>query len=266
MDKEILIQKGVELLSEMEAKRLIIYIDSDSERDLVPEGALIVYNNKKFSETGGNEVLIPLNLSPEEKMNLALAGALEKGLIRKNDKVIYVNNESISVKRVTEKMDRGIYKILFTAKSISPDVVKEVLEIAVELGKKGREGKPVGSTFIVGDSGEVMNKSTQITYNPFQGSLVNIRDEIVRSMIKEYSRLDGAFVISGKGKILAAARFLECGKEGIKMPKGLGARHMAAAWITKNTDSIAIVLSESDNMIRIFWEGEMIEELDPESL
>lgn len=266
MDKEILIQKGVELLNEMEAKRLIVYIDSDSERDLVPEGALIVYDNKKFSETGGNEVLIPLNLSPEEKMNLALAGALEKGLIRKNDKVIYVNNESVNVKRVTEQIDRGIYKTLFTAKNVSPDVVKEVLEIAVELGKKGREGKPVGSTFIVGDSGEVMNKSTQITYNPFQGSLVNIRDEIVRSMIKEYSRLDGAFVISGKGKILAAARFLECGKEGIKMPKGLGARHMAAAWITKNTDSIAIVLSESDNMIRIFWEGEMIEELDPERL
>ncbi len=266
MDKEILIRKAVELLKEMEAKHLLVYIDSDSERDLVPDDTIIVYDNKKFSETGEREVLIPLNLSAEEKMNIALGGALAKGIIRKNERVIYVNNESITAVRVTEQMDRGLYRILFTAKNIGPDVVKEVLEIAVELGKKGREGKPVGSTFIVGDSGEVMNRSTQITYNPFQGSLVNIQDEIVRSMIKEYSRLDGAFVISGRGKILAAARFLECGKEGIKMPKGLGARHMAAAWITKNTDSIAIVLSESDNMIRIFWEGEMIEELDPERL
>lgn len=266
MDKEILIRKGVELLNEVGAKTLLVYIDSDSDRDLVPEGAVIVHENKKFSEIGDNEVLVPLNLSSEEKMNLALAGALEKRLIRRNDRIVYVNNESISTKKVTERMDRGIYRILFMAKDIEPDVVKEVIEIAVELGKKGREGQPVGSTFIIGDSGEVMNRSTQITYNPFQGSLVNIRDEIVRSMIKEYSRLDGAFVISGKGKIIAAARFLECGKEGIKMPKGLGARHMAAAWITKNTDSIAIVLSESDNMIRIFWEGEMIEELDPEKL
>jgi len=266
MDKQILIRKSVELLKELEAKSLLIYIDSDSEREFVPEGAIIVYNNKKFVEIEENEVLIPLNLSSEEKMNLALAGALEKRLIRKNDKVIYVNNESISVKKVKEGMDRGFYKMLFTAKNVDPDVVKEVLDIAIELGKKGREGKPVGSTFIIGDAGEVMNRSTQITYNPFQGSLVNIQDDIVRSMIKEYSRLDGAFIISGKGKILAAARFLECGKEGMKLPKGLGARHMAAAWITKNTDSIAIVLSESDKMIRIFWDGEMIEELDPEEL
>ena len=266
MDKQILIRKGVELLKEMEAKGLLIYIDSDSEREFIPEGAIIVHNSKKFSETDENEVLIPLNLSSEDKMNLALAGALEKKLIRKNDKVVYINGESISVKRVKEQMDKGIYKILFTSRNIDPDVVKEVLDIAVELGKKGREGKPVGSTFIVGDAGEVMNRSTQITYNPFQGSLVNIQDDIVRSMIKEYSRLDGAFVINGKGKILAAARFLECGKEGMKLPKGLGARHMAAAWITKNTDSIGIVLSESDKMIRIFWEGEMIEELDPEEL
>ncbi len=266
MDKQILIKKGLELITELEAKTLLVYIDSDSEKDLVPEGAIIISNNKRFSETSPNEVLIPLNLSSEEKMNLALAGALEKGLVRRNDKVVYIDSESISVKKVGERMDKGMYKILFTAKNIDPDVVKEVLEIAVELGKKGREGKPVGSTFIIGDSGEVMNRSTQITYNPFQGSLVNVQDEIVRSMIKEYSRLDGAFVISGKGKILAAARFLECGKEGIKMPKGLGARHMAAASITKNTDSIAIVLSESDVMIRIFWDGEMIEELDPEEL
>jgi diadenylate cyclase len=266
MEKQVLIQKSMELLTELEAKALIVYIDSDSERELVPDGAIIACNNKKFSDIGEHEVLIPLNLSSEEKMNLALAGASEKKLISKNDKVIYVDSESIYVKTVREPLDRGIYRVLFMAKKIDPEVVKEVLEIAVELGKKGREGKPVGSTFIVGDSGEVMNRSTQITYNPFQGSLVSVQDDIVRSMIKEYSRLDGAFIISGKGKILAAARFLECGKEGIKMPKGLGARHMAAAWTTKTTESLGIVLSESDNMIRIFWDGEMIEELDPENL
>ncbi|MBU7014283.1 MAG: DNA integrity scanning protein DisA nucleotide-binding domain protein [Theionarchaea archaeon] len=266
MSKELLIQKGKEMLLETGAKALLLYVESDSDLGLAPENTIFVYDNKKFSEIDDTGVLIPLNVSPEERMNLAIAGAMEKGLLHKNDKVIYVNNNSISLKTAKEQMDKGIYKILFTAANIDPDVVKEVLEIAVELGKKGREGKPVGSTFIIGDSGEVMNRSTQITYNPFQGSMVNIQDDVVRSMIKEYSRLDGAFIISGKGKIIAAARFLECGKEGIKMPKGLGARHMAAAWITKKTDSIGVVLSESDNMIRVFWDGEMIEELDPEKL
>ncbi len=265
MDKQILIRKGQEMLNEMEAKALLVYIDSDSEREFVPEDAIIIHDSKKFSETDANEVLIPLNLSSEEKMNLALAGALVKGLIHRNDKIIYINNESITVKRVTERTDKNIYRILFTAPNIDPDVVKEVLEIAAELGKKGIEGKRVGSIFIIGDQGEVMSRSTQITSNPFDGT-VKVQDEKVRNMIKEYSRLDGAFVISRSGKIVAAARLLECGKEGIKLPRGLGARHMAAAWVTKSTDSIAIVLSESDNMIRIFWDGEMIEELDPETL
>ena len=51
---------------------------------------------------------------------------------------------------------------------------------------------------------------------------------------------------------------------GVDIPRGLGARHMAAGAITRDTNAIAIVLSESDGMVRAFKGGELILELDPE--
>jgi DNA integrity scanning protein DisA with diadenylate cyclase activity len=83
-------------------------------------------------------------------------------------------------------------------------------------------------------------------------------------MLKEFSRLDGAFVISDSGKIVSAYRYLEPSTEGVEIPKGLGARHMAAGAITRATEAVAIVLSESDGLIRAFKEGTLMFELDPE--
>jgi len=76
MDKQILIQKGTELLTELEAKKLLVYIDSHSERELVPDGAVIVYSNKKFSETGENAPPPP---SPPAKEKLVKVRETEKG-------------------------------------------------------------------------------------------------------------------------------------------------------------------------------------------
>jgi DNA integrity scanning protein DisA with diadenylate cyclase activity len=84
-------------------------------------------------------------------------------------------------------------------------------------------------------------------------------------MLKEFSRLDGAFVISDEGKIVSAYRYLEPAAAGIDIPKGLGARHMAAAAITRDTNAVSVVLSESDAMVRAFKRGELILEIDPEA-
>ncbi|HHN82052.1 MAG TPA: diadenylate cyclase, partial [Methanomicrobia archaeon] len=176
------------------------------------------------------------------------------------------SDNAIITMRASPLIDDGVYSVLSHTGIIDPMVIHSVLRIATQLGKKGREGKPVGTTFIVGDSGDVLRHSTQITYNPFEGSYVDISDKVVTSMIKEYSRLDGAFIISGKGKIVAAARYLESGKDDIVLPQGLGARHMSAAWISKITNAVAIVLSESDNLIRLFANGTLILELDPAEL
>jgi len=160
--------------------------------------------------------------------------------------------------------DNGVYD-LFADSRAEAAVIRDVLEVVIELGKKGQKGKPVGALFVVGDAGNVMNKSRPLSYNPFEKSHVHVGDPIVNVMLKEFSRLDGAFVISDSGKIVSAYRYLEPAAEGVDIPKGLGTRHMAAGAITRDTNATAIVLSESDGLVRAFKGGELVLEVDPEA-
>jgi DNA integrity scanning protein DisA with diadenylate cyclase activity len=85
----------------------------------------------------------------------------------------------------------------------------------------------------------------------------------MRETVKELAQLDGAFLIQDDGVVLSATRYLNASSKGIELPLGLGSRHMAAASITKFTNAIAIVVSES-SVVRIFDDGEIISEIIPE--
>ena len=203
------------------------------------------------------------------RIRFGLEGALQQELVDEGDAVVCATSvfadgmDTIVRLQATEFTRTGLYD-LFVNSRADPSVVRDVFEVAIELGKKGQKGKRVGALFVVGDAGKVMNKSRPLSYNPFEKSHVHVGDPIVNVMLKEFSRLDGAFVISDSGKIVSAYRYLEPSAEGVDIPKGLGARHMAAGAITRDTNAIAIVLSESDGMVRAFKAGELVFELDPE--
>jgi len=196
---------------------------------------------------------------------------MDAELVSEGDEVVCIasvfDGGSDAVIRVTvdETVHTGIYD-LFVNSRAEPSVIRDVFEVAIELGQKGQKGKPVGALFVVGDAGKVMNKSRPLSYNPFEKSHVHVGDPIVNVMLKEFSRLDGAFVVSDSGKIVSAYRYLEPGAEGVDIPKGLGARHMAGGAITRDTNATAIVLSESDGLVRAFKAGELVLEIDPEEL
>ena len=220
----------------------------------------------------GAETFVELPLEFQnvaERIRFGLEGGLERGLFEDGDELACATSvfgegiDTVSRVRVDGDDESGIYG-LFAKSRADPDVIKSVLELAIELGKKGQKGKPVGALFIVGDAGKVMNKSRPLSYNPFEKSHVHVGDPIVNVMLKEFSRLDGAFVISDSGKLVSAYRYLEPSAEGVDIPKGLGARHMAGGAITRDTNAIAIVLSESDGLVRAFKAGEIILEVDPE--
>ncbi|NUB92722.1 DNA integrity scanning protein DisA nucleotide-binding domain protein [Haloterrigena sp. SYSU A558-1] len=206
----------------------------------------------------------------KERIKFGLEGALEQDLIEDGDQLVCATSlygdeiDTVSRVRADAETHTGIYD-LFVKSRAEPEVIKAVLELAIELGKKGQKGKPVGALFVVGDAGKVMNKSRPLSYNPFEKSHVHVGDPIVNVMLKEFSRLDGAFVISDAGKIVSAYRYLEPSAEGVDIPKGLGARHMAGGAITRDTNAITIVLSESDGLVRAFKAGELILEVDPEA-
>jgi diadenylate cyclase len=207
--------------------------------------------------------------SIRERVRFGMEGAMDGGFVEDGDVVACLLGsftdelDTLVRVRANESMQSGVYE-LFAESRPEPGVVRDVLAVAIELGKKGQKGEPVGALFVVGDAGTVMNKSRPLSYNPFEKSHVHVGDPIVKVMLKEFSRLDGAFVVSDAGKIVSAYRYLEPAAEGVDIPKGLGARHMAAGAITRDTNAVAIVLSESDGLVRAFRAGELVLELDPE--
>ena len=215
-------------------------------------------------------VQLPLEFDDvRDRIRFGIEGAMDQGLLSVGSDVACLlgmfSDSPDTVVRVTveESMQSGIYE-LFVDSRADPGVIRDVFEVAIELGKKGQKGKRVGALFVVGDTSKTMNKSRPLSYNPFEKSHVHVGDPIVDVMLKEFSRLDGAFVISDSGKIVSSYRYLEPATEGVDIPKGLGARHMAAAAVTRDTDAVGIVLSESDGMVRAFKGGDLVLKLDPE--
>lgn len=145
-------------------------------------------------------------------------------------------------------------------------IIMAVIDIALDIGALGREGKPVGTTFIIGDEEAVLASSHQLVFNPFKGypkkERAITRPEVVES-IKELAQLDGAIIISGGGIVEAAGRNLNAERAASKQLRGLGARHRSAAGITRKTAAIAIVVSESTGKITIFEKGKVVTTLEP---
>lgn len=151
-------------------------------------------------------------------------------------------------------------------RGIDRQVLEQVTLLAIELAREGREGRKIGTIFVIGDSLEVMRRSQALILDPLFGhpdERKRLDDPNLRETLKELSQLDGAFVISDEGIALSACRYLSAPAESITLPLGLGSRHMAAASITRQTKAVAVVVSES-SMVRIFDDGELVSEIIPE--
>jgi len=69
--------------------------------------------------------------------------------------------------------------------------------------------------------------------------------------------------VADDGTVVSAARYFDATSEGIELPLGLGSRHMAGASISRSTDAVAVVVSES-SIVRVFDNGKIISEIIPE--
>jgi DNA integrity scanning protein DisA with diadenylate cyclase activity len=148
-----------------------------------------------------------------------------------------------------------------------PAPLLEVLaDLALRIGREGYEGRPLGTLIVVGDSTRVLEQSAPLTMNPFQGYSEqerNLFDHEVRSAVRTFAMLDGAFVVREDGVVLAAGRHIRVNAAPADLPLGYGARHVAAAAVTLQTDAIAFAVSQSSGKVRVFDRGHVILELDP---
>lgn len=144
-------------------------------------------------------------------------------------------------------------------------VFQRVLSLALELASEGREGKPVGTIFVIGNYRELEKYCQQNIMNPFKGYNEKERNILHGSMadtVKEFSAIDGAFIIKGNGVIVSAGTMLKPSVAGVDLPQGLGARHVAAAAITASAKCLAITVSESTGAVRVWRRGTLITEIE----
>jgi PKD repeat protein len=144
---------------------------------------------------------------------------------------------------------------------VLPDVLDAVIRVAVEIAREGREGQAVGTSFVVGDTEKVLENSRQFVLNPFQGHAEaerQITDSGTWGHIKEFAQLDGAFIITGKGLIEAAGRYITSDTSHVNLPGGLGSRHSSVAGITQLTRSIGIVVSQSGGLVSLIRDGKIV--------
>ena len=150
--------------------------------------------------------------------------------------------------------------------AVPVETLKAVLDLAVQVGREGREGKDIGTMFVVGDSRKVLASSHPVGFDAVRGYKrddKNIRDKKIREAIKELTCLDGAFIISSDGTVEAACHMIDTGGVDVAISGGLGTRHWAAASITKKTSAIAITVSESGGKVRIFQNGDIMKTIEP---
>jgi diadenylate cyclase len=217
-----------------------------------------------------------IDLTRVGQIKIAVLMGLSAGLVNGKDRIVCVTGlPSLHQLDNILVLDLGKeFELVTTDKganmvgSVRPEVFEGVLNLAIELANQGREGKPVGTIFTLGDHEKVLQLSRQLVMNPFHGYPEedrNILDPNLRETIREFSAIDGAFVIRDDGVVMAAGRHLNAALEEGELPRGLGSRHVAGAGITAVTDTVAIAISESDGTVRIFKQGSIFMEIEKAS-
>ena len=216
-------------------------------------------------------VIPAYDYSRVERVKVALVSALSQGAFKEGDLVLCMTGkvgrppDTIMHMRIGGSLDdRVAIEGVKLGDQFNSQVVDALIQLALQIGQEGFEGHPIGTIIVIGDHTNVLEKSRQMTINPFQGlseSERNVLDPRIREAIKNFSVLDGAFIIREDGVILAAGRYLQAADEDVKIPLGLGARHAAAAGITSSTTSIALVVSQTSGAVRLFKDGNIVLEL-----
>lgn len=208
-----------------------------------------------------------LSLNRIDIIKMGLVIALSEGAITMEDTVVCLSglaeNEQVDTLMVLrlghEKEMIQTSETESAVDGVDPKVFETVLSLSLELAAEGREGKPRGALLVLGDHELVLQYSRQLVINPFHGypeEQRNIMDPALRETIKEFSAIDGAFIIRGDGVIEAAGRHLNAAPED-DLPPGLGSRHMAAAGITQVSTATSFAISESTGTVTVFKDGKV---------
>lgn len=276
-----------QIAEECGAVAIFVYVDALGNKPLsLPESLSdrVCYVTKTIAEDkiqvdrGERYLRVPnVPLTRTGQVKIAIFLALSKGMIKQGDKIVFLSGiaASATLDTIIVTQVGHEYEMISTSRNqcgnampsgILPEVLDRVVEIASELGNEGREGKPVGTLFVIGDTDQVMLLTRQLILNPFKGYPKEDRNILSASLeetIKELASIDGAFIIRGDGLIESCGTYLKtASQEEYELPRGLGTRHHAAAAITSVTNSVSVTVSESTGTVTVFSHGAIITEIE----
>ncbi len=226
-------------------------------------------------ERAAEEILLPaVPLSPLARMKIAVITGICQGKLRSGDRLICLLGvtEPHPVDAVVFLEIGKNYQLFATGhlaevfSGVAPAVFERVLDLAVILGSHGREGHPVGTTFVIGDTARVLTFCQAMVLNPFHGYPAeerNILDPALKETIMEFATIDGAFVVQADGRLEAAGVYLKPGDSVSGLPQGLGTRHYSSAGITTVTAATSVTVSASTGKVTVFHRGRIVIEIDP---
>ena len=281
-----LVRHAHAIAREVGARVVLLYADVvEDDKDLadliqdVDFRVILVSRRSGFQAPGDWGELCAIVRVPDITMTragqvkVATLVAAAENLIRVGDRIVCLTGiDGSGTIDTIIVLDLGTEIEMFASSAADPlpaditaTVFERLLTLSSELGLEGREGRPVGTIFVVGDSTRVLSQSHQLVINPFHGypeNERNILDPKLEETLKEFSAIDGAFVIRGDGVVLSAGRYLApYSKLEEPLPQGLGTRHEAAAAITMTTDAVALCISQSTGTISIFKRGRLITDI-----
>ncbi len=203
------------------------------------------------------------------QLRSAILVALTRGVIAFTDRVCCIGGMTgsnqfdtvtvVDIEREFQTLLTGQNDLL--PADVKPEVLERVIAVATELAVEGREGRPVGCLFVVGDNDHVGTLVKPLVLNPFFGYKEedrNILNPFMDETVKEFSSIDGAFVIRGDGVVESAGSLIQATDSDHSLPSGLGSRHAAAAAISVAAQCISIVVSSSTGQVTLFRRGVML--------
>jgi len=203
------------------------------------------------------------------QLRSAILVALTRGVVTFTDRICCIGGVAgsnqfdtlvvVDVEREFQTLLTGHADLL--PDDVKPEVLERVIAVATELAVEGREGRPVGCLFVVGDTEKVEKLSKPLVLNLFYGYKEedrNILNPFMDETVKEFSSIDGAFIIRGDGVVVSAGSLIQAADYDHALPSGLGSRHAAAMAVTVATQCISIVVSSSTGQVTLFRRGVML--------
>jgi DNA integrity scanning protein DisA with diadenylate cyclase activity len=279
-ETRLLVKYGFDLARKLNIKKVMVMAELSSDRKLVDkhrEDETIIWVMSDPEAVGENIgksdhcVEIPYGqVGRMDLVSLAIILSVLKGFTSEHESVVCLvgvlgSKRIDNLLIVNPKRDFDWFRNQKGATKedlpISQEFIR-LIDIALRFSTEGREGKKIGTVFLLGDVDELNTIGQPLILNPLKGHPKKSRsihdNEFVETM-REFAALDGAFIIDRNGVVEGAAVYLDAPvTKKVKVPKGLGSRHLAAAAATARTTSIAIVISESSGSVTVFSKGTQI--------